>query len=194
MRHNGGGKSREVPKPVRTLYLMSVWLHIVAAALWVGGMLFLVLVLLPAVRRGEGPERTAALVQKVGRRYRDVGWGALGVLAVTGTVNVALRGVGWADLWEGAFWSGAFGRVLAVKLVLVGITLALSLIHDLVVGPRATAAWQGLRQGEGGAEGAGGARARALRLRRLAAWMGRLNLLVALAIVALGVMLVRGAP
>src|SRR5690606_40111438 len=115
-----------------------------------------ILVLLPAVRRGEGPKRTAALVQKVGRRYRDVGWGALGVLAVTGTVNVALRGVGWADLWEGAFWSGAFGRVLAVKLVLVGITLALSLIHDLVVGPRATAAWQGLRQGEGGADGAGG--------------------------------------
>src|SRR5690606_6282958 len=110
---------------------MSVWLHIVAAARWVGGVLFLVLVLLPAVRQGESLGRTGALRQMVGRGCRDVGWGALGVSAVTGSASVGLRGVGWADLGEAPFWSGAFRRVLAVKLVRVGITLALSLIHDL---------------------------------------------------------------
>lgn len=190
---------------MRALYVVSVWLHIVAAALWVGGMLFLVLVLMPALRKEERPERVAALVQAVGRRFRTVGWGALLLLLVTGAANVGLRGIGWAELAGPAFWEGTFGRVLAVKLALVGLTLALSLVHDVVLGPRATAASRA--QGAGGVrEGGAGGRdlgqeegrrdelERARRLRRQATWIGRLNLLIALVIVALGVMLVRGTP
>jgi len=56
-------------------------------------------------------------------------------------------------------------------------------LHDIVVGPRAVAK---LREAPGSAQ--------ALRLRRLASWMGRTTLLLGVAIIAAAIMLVRGVP
>jgi hypothetical protein len=55
--------------------------------------------------------------------------------------------------------------------------------HDFFLGPRAAAAWE-----------ADPASAETFRLRRQAVQLGRLNLLLALVVIVLGVMLVRGAP
>ncbi|MBX6378285.1 MAG: DUF4149 domain-containing protein, partial [Clostridia bacterium] len=74
-----------------------------------------------------------------------------------------------------------FGRALVLKLALVVVILALSTVHDFAVGPRATAAAR-----------ADPASAAAVRLRRLASRLGRLNLLLALAVAALAAALVRG--
>ncbi len=116
-----------------------------------------------------------------GVRFRWVGWACLGLLLGSGTSNLAFRGFGWADLWTGRLWQGPIGQALGVKLLLVAVILLSSALHDFVIGPRATALWQ---VNPGAAE--------AIRLRRQAAWLGRLNLLLALVVVALGVMLVRG--
>lgn len=168
---------------MKALYLLAVWLHILAAAAWIGGMLFLVLVLVPVTRRPAFREGAAALVEAVGRRFRWVGWVALGLLIASGVVQVAYRGFVWADVWSGRLWQGPFGQTLGVKLLLVAAILLLSALHDFGVGPLATAAWQA----EPGAP-------EARRLRRQAAWIGRVNLLLGLAAVALGVLLVRGWP
>lgn len=169
---------------MKGLYLTSVWLHIIAATVWVGGMMFLVFVLMPVVRK-ERPREAAALTRLVGRRFQRVGWAALGLLVLTGVGNLALRGIGWSDVLQPRFWQSSFGHVLGMKLVLVGLIGVSSLVHDLVVGPRATEAWK---------PEAGVPRERAMLLRRRAAWMGRFNLVLALAVVALGIMLVRGTP
>ena len=58
----------------------------------------------------------------------------------------------------------------------------MSAAHDFVVGPRATAVWQ---KSPGSPE--------ATRLRMQATWFGRVNLLLALIILGLAIMLVRGA-
>lgn len=168
---------------MRILYLLSVWTHILAVTVWLGGMFFLVLILVPATRRLEERSLALKMVSWTGRRFRWIGWVCLGLLVMTGSFNLAYRGYGWADLWSGALFNGSFGRILGLKLILVSAVFALSALHDFVVGPRAT---QQARREPGSA--------RAQRMRRAASWMGRLNLILTLFIVLLGVMLVRGGP
>src|SRR5579884_2927858 len=101
---------------------------------WVGGMLFLALVVVPATR-GMPAEVRGPLFAAVGRRFRYVGWVCIGLLVVTGGLQLGFRGVTWAALASSGLWSGSFGRVLALKLGLVAAMLGVSLYHDLVLGP-----------------------------------------------------------
>lgn len=168
---------------MHVFYLISVWLHIMAAVVWVGGTIFLVIVLVPAIRRPQFAGVASALIRFAALRFRWVGWVCFCVFVFTGIVNLAARGIGWQELQEAVFWQGSFGRTLAIKLIIVAAILTISGFHDLFLGPRAAAAWE-----------SDAASAETLRLRRQAVQLGRLNLLLALAAIILGTMLVRGAP
>jgi uncharacterized membrane protein len=168
---------------MRSIYLLAVWIHLLAAVVWIGGTAFLTLVLVPALREVELGARRSELLQATGVRFRSVGWIALGVLIGTGILVLMLRGVGWADVASAAFWGSDFGRVLAAKLLLVATILAASVTHDFVVGPRATRLLR-----------AEPTSARASRQRRVATLLGRSTLLLALAVLVLAVLLVRGLP
>jgi copper resistance protein D len=168
---------------MRGVYLLSVWLHIMAAIVWVGGTIFLVVVLVPAIRRPEFAGIASALIRFTALRFRWVGWVCFCVFIFTGIVNLASRGIGWQELRDATFWQGSFGRTLAIKLILVAAILLISAFHDFFLGLRAAAAWE-----------TDPASAETLRLRRQAVQLGRLNLLLALVVIVLGVMLVRGAP
>jgi uncharacterized membrane protein len=134
---------------------------VIAAVTWIGGMLFIALVLVPAARRLEDPALRTRLVHDVGLRFRTIGWVAIGVLVVTGLLNLWMHPV--------LLSSSRFHW----KVGLVVLALILSAFHDFVLGPRA------------GAPGADpSARVRA-------SWIARINVLVVLAIVALGLSLFR---
>ncbi len=165
------------------VYVFSVFLHIVAAVAWIGGMIFLVFVLMPALRRLSDRGLRARLIRETGVRFRLVGWSCLLVLVITGYVNLASRGMGWDVLSEPAFWQAGFGATLAWKLSLVAVILVISASHDFIVGPRAGRA---RREVPGSWE--------ERRWRLVAIWFGRMNLLLAVIVVALGVMLARGVP
>lgn len=168
---------------MHALYLLSVWLHIVAVVAWVGGMIFVVVVLAPLIRRPELSGTSPLLFRWSGMRLRGLGWSCILLLIVTGTFNLVYRGVAWTELSNGEFWRSSFGFILGIKLVLVGVILLTSAIHDFITGPRATALWE-----------LDAASADALRLRKRATQIGRLNLLLALIATFLGVVLVRGMP
>jgi uncharacterized membrane protein len=144
-----------------TLSLALRWLHIVAAMTWIGGMLFIALVLVPVARRVDDPALRTRLVHAIGLRFRTVGWIALGVLVTTGLGNL------W--LVPGLLYAPRFQW----KLGLVVLALILSAAHDFVLGPRA---------------GAPGAAASA---RTRASWVARINVVVVLAVVMLGLSLLR---
>lgn len=165
---------------MRGLYLFSVWLHILAAMTWAGGMFFLVLVMVPWLRRGDRA-RAAEVLHETGLRFRTVGWVAFAVLTATGSWNLWVRGVRWADFGRQEWLASPFGRAVLLKLAAFVLVLVISAVHDFRLGPRAT---RELR--------ADPASRSAQRLRRAASQLGRLNLLLGLALVALGVLLVRG--
>ena len=132
-----------------------------AAITWIGGMLFIALVLVPAARRLEDQALRARLVQTTGLRFRTVGWVAIGVLVVTGLLNLWMHPVLLSS--TRFHW----------KLGLVVLALILSAFHDFVLGPRA------------------GARGADPSARVRASWIARINVLVVLVIVALGLSLFR---
>lgn len=106
-------------------------LHLLAATIWVGGTVALVVVAVPAARRLEGPER-AELLRQFGRRWRQLGWGALGVLIATGLVSASEHG----GFRARTLWHSGFGAVLIAKVVLVAVLVAAAAAHDFVLGPR----------------------------------------------------------
>lgn len=164
-------------------YVVSVSLHILAACVWIGGMVFLAIAVLPVLRRPPYQAVAVPLIHAVALQFRWIAWATLGLLVATGIANLRFRGFGWAALHDGTVWRSGFGRVLGIKLALVALILAISAWHDLIVGPEFTRAAL-----------ADPSSPRTRRLRRAAAWVGRLMLVLSVAVLTLGVMLVRGAP
>ena len=151
--------------------LVLLWFHVVAAFLWIGGMLFLSVVLGPYVRTLPDPALRARLLQQVGLRFRPVGWACIAVLLVSGPLYLWSLGVSWDALWHDPFWG-----TLRMKLVLVAGMLGISVLHDFVLGPR-LGRQDPLR------------RSRALA--QAVAWAGRVNLLLGLGVVALALGILR---
>lgn len=167
---------------MHALYVASVVLHLIAAFTWLGGMFFLVLVVVPWLRRGDRA-RAVVLLHETGTRFRAIGWLCFATLAATGTFLLRFRGVEVADLTRAEWLSGPFGSAVAWKLGVFGSILLVSGVHDFWLGPRATAV---LAREPGSSK--------AERLRRGASWLGRLNVALGLWALGLAVVLVRGWP
>lgn len=167
---------------MHALYLVSVWLHILAATAWIGAMFFLMFVVVPLLRRGDRAQG-AAFLSASGPRLRNMGWVAFVVLVVTGTFNLSQRGVTLADFTRPEWTMSAYGRVIMAKLALFAAVVATSAFHDFWIGPRASDAVAHDPNSPA-----------SQKLRKTASWMGRANALLALALVAAAVMIVRGVP
>ena len=162
------------------LYYANVTAHLLAAMLWLGGMLFLGVVGAPVLRQIEPAALRQKLFQQLGIRARAMGWWSIAVLIVTGVINLWYRG--WLR-WDGVlgsseFWRTATGRALASKLVAVTAMILVSATHDFFLGPMAGRALPGSPG--------------ALVFRRRAALLARVNALIGVVVVAAAVRLARG--
>ena len=90
-----------------------LFLHVLAATVWVGGQLTLA-ALVPVLRgQGELPKAAA-------RQFNKIAWPAFGVLVATGIWNMAAVG---DDV------SGRYRTTLTVKLVVVAISGVTAFLH-----------------------------------------------------------------
>ena len=104
--------------------------HLLSATVWVGGTIVLVFVGVPAIRKLEGEARATAM-KALGRRWRPLGWSAMGVAILSGLWLTHLHGG-----LNSAALSTDFDRTLILKSVLVVFLCIGALIHDYVLGPR----------------------------------------------------------
>jgi putative copper export protein len=154
-------------------------LHLIGAAVWAGGLVFLGLAV-GAARRTLSEADRVRFFRSVGRRFALVGGLALVLLIVTGADMASDRDA-WSTLGE-----GTYGSTLLWKLVLVGLVVALTWVHSVLQGPELS------RLRERQVERPDDRELRAL-VRRRAAQAGvvsLLNLLATLAILVLAARLV----
>ena len=167
---------------MHTLYVISVWIHILAAITWIGGMFFLVLVVVPWLR-GRDRATAATFLRETGTRFRNVAWTCFAVLLTTGVANLWMRGVRLEHFAQREWLTSPFGHAVVCKLAVFALVLAVSAVHDFVVGPRASLAAEHDPRSP-----------QTETLRRQASLLGRANAVLALLLTALGVILVRGWP
>lgn len=148
-------------------YLISLFIHILCAAFWIGGMLFLPLVLLPSIKNH--PDRRA-LLTSTGVKFRFYGWCALLGLVATGVFNLYAKGYPFTMEF---FFEHAVGKLFSLKLALFLIMLLVEGFHDFYIGKRAVTATNH-------------------SITKIARWSGRVNLLLALIIGLLGIVISRG--
>lgn len=101
-----------------------LFLHIVAACVWIGGQIT-VAILIPALKGH--PE----LVSAVGQRFQRAAWVAYGFLILTGILNVYNLGIGWSGLV-----STPPGRLVLDKLGFVALSGIAAAVHALILAPR----------------------------------------------------------
>jgi copper resistance protein D len=99
--------------------ILVVWLHIVAAAVWIGGLLYASHLVVPAIVRGERAYLTLLA------RSRPIAWSAIALLVLTGLENLRVFGI------AGSPW-------LMAKLLLVVVLLSGAAHRDFALVPRAT--------------------------------------------------------
>jgi putative copper export protein len=103
-----------------------LFLHVLAATVWVGGQLTLA-GLVPGLRAiSPDAPRTVA------RRFNRIAWPAFGVLVVTGIWNITA---------VHATFHGAYGVTLTVKLVVVALSGLSAFLHAQSRSKAGLAAW-----------------------------------------------------
>jgi putative copper export protein len=146
--------------------LLAIWVHLLGVTTWVGGLAWQTHVLMPLARRGD-----VGVFASAARRARPATWTAVAAVVLTGFYNVTRLGSLDVVMQSGA------GLALAGKFMLVLAAVGLAAQRDFAQVPRLTRA-------TAGGEDPGNAL-------RAIAWLDRLVLVLAVAIVYLGIFVSR---
>lgn len=105
-------------------------LHLIAAAVWAGGLVFLGVA--AGVARATVPEgERIEFFRRLGRRFLVVALAAALLVALTGVDMAADRLPSWSALTD-----TEWGRLILAKTILFATAVALALAHSLILGPR----------------------------------------------------------
>ena|SRR5699024_595641 len=163
------------------MYHLSVFIHILSAVFWIGGMLFTAAVLVPASRHKLLRAKRGSFFVLIGTKFSRISWILFSILIITGITNLLTRGYSWSSLVSASFWNSHFGSILFTKLILFGTVLIISGVHDFYAGPKAGQLMEEQPESD-----------RTKKMRKFSSWLGRLNLLLGIAVLYYAIRLVRG--
>jgi len=102
-----------------------MWAHLVAASIWVGGSIFIGIVLAPLLKTiSDSIEGRLSIMIRVGRKFNKIAVPSLIILIATGLYNSS----GYLTK-PSLFLSTNYGLVLVVKIILVIILIITFIIH-----------------------------------------------------------------
>ncbi|GAC1633981.1 MAG: copper transporter YcnJ [Ktedonobacteraceae bacterium] len=124
------GHAAAVSSNIVVFAVLSDWLHLLAASLWIGGMMYIATTYLPILMRVSLQERIGSLISVL-PRYSLLAITGVIIMTITGPINATTRMTSVEQLL-----STAYGRVLIVKVLLVGGLLLTSAFHVGILRPR----------------------------------------------------------
>ncbi len=124
------GHAAAVSGNIAVFAVLSDWLHLLAASLWIGGMMYIATTYLPILMRIPLQERINSLITVL-PRYSPLAIVGVIIMTVTGPFNATTRMTSVAQLL-----STTYGRVLIVKVLLVGGLLLTSAFHVGILRPK----------------------------------------------------------
>ena len=120
--------------------LLILWIHVIAAVIWVGGNLILAMVIVPHFRQSLPPVQRIQLLMQIGKRFEPVVWSCVGALFFTGIINIFFA----VDLTSPTALSDAFMRTLIIKILLFFLLIILTVLHSMIFAPRLAVAIEDL--------------------------------------------------
>ena len=105
------------------------WAHLISASIWVGGSLFIGVVLAPLLKTmSESVEERLVIMIRVGRKFNKIAIPSLGILIVTGLYNSQ-----YILSKPETIFSTNYGMILTIKIILVIALIVTYAIHIRII-------------------------------------------------------------
>lgn len=131
--------------PVWALTLV-YWLHMLATVTWIGGIVSISILVLPAARKSLSPAEQLAFIESMQKRLEPLAWFSLGLLIVTGLFQLSAN-----PHYNGFFdVSTQWSLAILVKHGLVAVMVAVSAVQTWEVLPAIRRTM--MRRGKGASE------------------------------------------
>jgi copper resistance protein D len=106
-----------------------IWIHLVFSSIWVGGSIFIGIVLAPLLKKTMPDiNKRISFMVIVGRRFNYVGGSSLLILVFTGIYNARTFFTQPSLLFE-----SSYGYILLAKIILVCILFIVYIVHVLIL-------------------------------------------------------------
>ena len=114
-----------------TFKAVILWLHLTTVVIWVGGMFFVTLILLPMLQRSTSSHRDLSnILDGTVKRFQTISWEAVGIILLTGIFNLINVGL------ERDFnFSAAYIHIVATKFFLLIIIIAIQSFQSYHLSP-----------------------------------------------------------
>lgn len=160
------------------LYLVCLLFHILSAMIWVGGMIFYVIVIMPVIRNPKLKDQKLTLLQLTALQFRSISYFLFLIFITSGFGMLYAKGyLAYGEIIS--FFTSKIGYMFTLKIGLFLILFLSSVYHDFVSGPKT---FVYLEKDSIQYE----------RYRKLSGFFGRFNLLLSLGITILGILVSRG--
>ena len=105
------------------LKILNFWVHLISAAVWIGGILFTSMVLLPSVRKSLSESVGDPFIRDLYIRFQKFAGIFVLLLLITGGINIH-----FSHLVRGTF-SAKYFTILSTKIFLFSILLSIYLLN-----------------------------------------------------------------